>query len=904
MTLSPGTKIGCYEIAAQIGVGGMGEVYRATDTNLKRQVAIKVIPEAVSSDAERLARFQREAEVLASLNHSNIAQIYGLERSSGQTALVMELVEGPTLADRIAQGAIPVDEALSIGKQIAEALEAAHERGIVHRDLKPANVKVRPDGTVKVLDFGLAKALDPAGGVGSSAPGSGPAEAGPGGGRSALPTMTSPALTQMGVILGTAAYMSPEQARGSAVDKRADIWAFGAVLYEMLTGRLAFAGESTTDVLAAVVRAEPEWAVLPDAVPPTIRRLLKRCLEKDRRKRLPDIGVARLDIDEWATGESEPLATRASTPSRALLALVLLAGAAIASGVWWALLPQSSQGSTTRHLSIALSPGAAQAGWSSFAISPDGLSLAYVVVRDGVPQLMLRDVRQRDERLLVGTDGAKQPFFSPDGQWIAFASSGSLRKIPVSGGAPVPICDLVSTEFSGGQWSADGSIVFIPAFNEGLWTVPAEGGTPRLLLDTDEQQDQVAYLYPAILPEGKGVLFSSMPGRAKVADDFDIAVLEPGADTARVLIRGAINAKYVPATGQVVYLQGGALIAVPFDLGRLAVTGTPRVVLDRIDTFGWGYGSYAFSQNGTLVYESAKIQGRGPRLALVDPTGATQPITDARTLPGEFDVSPDGRRVVLRAIAASDDLWTYDLATGNGLPLTASPPDEVAPLWRSPMEIVFGTRKGSLYSIRSDGSGDRTELSVGTNGRYPSSFSPDGSTLAFVETDRSTKRDIWLLPMEGDRTGRPLVNTRFDEWAPRFSPDGRWLAYISDETGRAEVYLLPVSPGGGRLPVTRGGGEWAEWGRDGELFFSRGTTVLSVRVDEQGRVVRPERVVLESLTLEGDPVNLDDMSGNSFFRVMPDGKRFVVKFGPASLSPPYFNVILDWFDELRGTVPD
>jgi len=895
--MKDGDTLGPYRIVAKLGEGGMGEVYRATDTNLKRQVALKVLPEALAADAERLARFQREAEVLASLNHPGIAAIYGLERTpstgpeqAARTALVMELVEGPTLADRIAQGAIPVEEALGIAKQIAEALEAAHEQGIVHRDLKPANVKVRPDGTVKVLDFGLAKALAAEGASAAA-------------GLTMAATITTPAMTQAGLILGTAAYMSPEQARGSQVDKRADVWAFGAVLYEMLTGRMAFTGESMTDVLAAVVRADPDWAALPDAVPPAIRRLLKRCLEKDRRKRLPDIAVARLDIDELAT--EEPVAAVAQAPqstrSWTLLAVALLAGAAIASGVWWLRMPPPGQGSTARHLSVALAPGATPLwDFSRFAISPDGLSLVYTVERDGQQQLMLRDLRERVERLLAGTDGAHQPFFSPDGRWLAFASSESLMKVPVSGGAPVPICDLVGGDFTGGQWGADGSIVFISAFNGGLWTVPAEGGTPALLLDTSEEADRVAYLYPSILPEGKGVLVSSMPGRAKVADDFDVVVLEPGVSEPRLLIPGAVNAQYVPATEQLVYIQDSALLAVPFDLGALAVTGTPQVVLDQIQTSEWGYGSYAFSQTGTFVYEPASA-GRGrPRVALVDPDGAAAPITDARTWPAEFDVSPDGQRLVTRAIAASDDLWTYDLATGNGQPITASPPDEVSPRWRNESEIVFGTRTGILYSVQSDSSGDRVELSRGENARYPSSFSADGSTLAFVERDPSTRRDIWLLPMEGDRTARPLLDTRFDEYGPAFSPDGRWLAYTSDETGSPEVYLLPVGADGGRRPVSRDGGEAPAWGRDGELFFRRGTSIMSVGLDGQGRVVRPERVVLESPTLDGDPVRVDDDSGDSFFRVMPDGRRFLVRFAPEDLLPPYFNVVLDWFAELEA----
>jgi serine/threonine protein kinase len=516
LALSLGSRLGPYEIVALLGVGGMGEVYRATDSNLKRSVAIKVLPASMAGDADRLARFQREAEVLATLNHPSIGAIYGVEKTADFTALVMELVEGEDLADRIAGGPIPVDEALRIATQIAGALEAAHEQGIIHRDLKPANIKLRADGTVKLLDFGLAKAIESVPGASSSP--------------SMSPTLTSPVLmTGAGVILGTAAYMAPEQARGSAVDRRADVWAFGCVLYEMLTGTRVFASENLSDAVAAVLRSEPDWRALPTDTPARIRVLLKRCLQKDSRQRLHDVADARIEIDDRDADATPAAASpRHTRVDRATwVALSFVSGAALASGLWWVGTRPSRATPAPIHLSLTLVNQASFVHMNAsreLAISPDGQKIVYVATHNGRRQLFLRALGDSEGKPMDGTDGALTAFFSPDSEWIAFGKGSELQKAAVSGGSPTTICHLSGTGFYGGDWGADDTIVFVPDYNGGLWTVSANGGTPQPLLKTDVEKDRVSYSDPQILPGGKSVLFTLSSGRAVTADDQDVAV--------------------------------------------------------------------------------------------------------------------------------------------------------------------------------------------------------------------------------------------------------------------------------------------------------------------------------------------------------------------------------------------
>ena len=889
----PGSRLGPYEIVSLLGVGGMGEVYRATDSNLKRSVAIKVLPASVAGDADRLARFRREAEVLATLNHPGIGAIYGLEKAPDFTALVMELVEGEDLARRISRGPIPIDEALPIARQIAEALEAAHEQGIVHRDLKPANIKLRADGTVKVIDFGLAKAVEPVAGASSSL--------------SMSPTLTSPALmTGAGTLLGTAAYMAPEQARGRAVDRRADIWAFGCVLYEMLTGTKAFASENLSDTIAAVLRSEPDWGALPADTPARVRVLLTRCLQKDPRQRLHDVADARIEINDRDAGTTAavvlPRQTRVHLMTWVLLSLI--AGASLASASWWMGTRLSRTTPSPVHLSLILAnqaPSFVHMNASrELAISPDGQKIVYVANRNGKRQLFLRALEDPEGKPVDGTDGAVTAFFSPDSEWIAFGKGSELQKAAVSGGSPVTICNLSGTGFYGGDWSSDNTIVFVPDYNGGLWTVSANGGTPQPLLKTDVEKDRVSYSDPQILPGGKGVLFTLSSGRAVTADDQDVAVLDPGGSDPRILIRGASHPRYLP-TGQVVYVHAGALLAVKFDVSKLALSGTPVSVVEGIGRTWSGDTDYSISNNGTLVYEADTGVKTGGLFVLVDRKGNIQPVSARRGNYSEFSISPNGRSIASRVYAVNDDIWTYDIASGAPLRFTFEPRDEIFPRWTPDgARIAYGTRTGTIFWKSSDGSGPREELTHGAYPRYPASFSKDGKHLAFVEIHPSRRGDIWLMPLDGGRPPEPLVATDADERDARFSPDGQWLAYVSDETGRDEVFIRPIGTRGGRKQLSSEGGTGPTWAPNGhELFFAKGNQLSAVTLDGQGNPVGRDRVLFSAPKFE----DLQFDSENPLYDVMPDGEHFVFLLEPSlSSAPTHYNVVLNWLGELKARV--
>ena len=624
MPLAPGTRLGSFEIVTQIGAGGMGEVYRARDLNLKRDVAIKVLPDAFAREPARISRFEREATLLASLNHGNIATVYDFQHSGERHFLVMGLVEGDTLADRLARGPIPYDTALGIARQVAEGLEAAHERGIIHRDSKPANIKVGADGRVKILDFGLAKIFETAGGSGEQATSTGVLGD-----------------TAVGVVLGTVGYMSPEQARGQPVDARTDIWALGCVIYEMLSGRPAFASGSPSDTIAAVLRAEPDWDRLPHETSPQIRLLLERCLRKDARRRLHAAADVRLDLEE-AAGSADRSADRSAPPSRGSrlagllpIMLALVAGAVVASTVWWVRLRTSSEIPALTHLNLTSVPRTAPAidlnANHRLAISPDGRNIVYVADGGGKRQLYLRPLADAHARPIDGTEGARTAFFSPDGQWIAFGNDQELKKVAVSGGSPITICKLSSTAFYGGDWGPDNTIVFVPDYDAGLWTVSANGGTPQPLLGTDPGKAATSYADPEVLPNGGGILLTVASGRAVTADDLDVAVLGQGAREPRILIHGGCNARYLP-TGHIVYVHDGRLLSVAFDLNGLAVTGTPVPVMTGLARTWSGDADYAISNTGTLVYEPDTGVKSGTVLAMVDSTGARPTHHGARQL--------------------------------------------------------------------------------------------------------------------------------------------------------------------------------------------------------------------------------------------------------------------------------
>jgi len=885
MALTPGSRLGPYEVIAQIGVGGMGEVYRATDTNLKRAVAIKVLPESVASDVERLARFQREAEVLASLNHPNIAAIYGLERSGGKTALVMELVEGPTLADRIAQGALPVDEALPLAEQIAEALEAAHERGIIHRDLKPANVKVRPDGTVKVLDFGLAKALEPQGAVLDA---------------SQSPTITSPAMTRMGVILGTAAYMSPEQARGKAVDKRSDIWAFGCVIYEMLTGRRAFAGDEVSDVLASVLAREPDWTLLPAGLSPVLATFIKRCLQKDRKQRIGDVQSLRLALDgafETAASHVGQSMTVAQPVWRRPIVLGLatamaLLAAAIGGVVVWTLARTTpAAGSRVARLTMQIgSPGR-----PGVAISPAGTHVAYIAMSGDREQLYLRALHSVEAKALPGTESASSPFFSPDGQWIGFFAQGKLKKVSLAAGTTQTLSDA-PLGGAGGSWAADGSIYYAPTGSSGLLKVSANGGTPTAVTTLDRAKGEVSHREPHVLPGGRVVMLTMWTGPGLDEQQIHVQRLDTGERT--IVVRGGGTGRYVP-TGHVVFVRRDELFAVPFDLDRLQVSGEVVRLADAV--LG---DQYAVSDVGELVYLPGSPQAYESRLVWVARDGRVEALAaPLRNYHGNAVISPDGHLAAVDVDTGTIGIWLYDFSRATLTPLTTGSGSSQAPRWTPDgKRIVYrGTRTGfrNLWWKTVDDSMSEERLASGERTQHPGSWSADGQWLVYTEISLETGPDVWALPAGGDRKPRVIVRTPFDDGYPRLSPDGHWLAYTSDESGRMEVFVQPFTGPGRRSQISNDGGAEPVWSRDGrELFYLNGDKMMAVEITTTPAFkAGTPRLLFEGRYRSGP-------TGVAGYDVTSDGQRFL-RVQPVHPDPPtnQIHVVLNWLEELKRLVP-
>jgi eukaryotic-like serine/threonine-protein kinase len=890
MPLSTGTKLGTYEVTSHIGSGGMGEVYQAHDSKLGRNVAIKVLPEQFARDPERLARFQREAKMLAALNHPNIAAIYGLEESGSIHYLVMELVPGETLRERVAGGhPVPVEEALTIAKQIAEALEAAHgsEKGIIHRDLKPANVKVTPEGRVKVLDFGLAKAF--ATDTATEDPSNSPT-------LSMNPTMH-------GVIMGTAAYMSPEQARAKPVTKATDIWAFGCVLYELLTGKQAFHGEDVTDILAAVVRAEPDWNRLPEATPPAIRTLLRRCLRKDRRQRLQDATDVRIEIEEAIAAPSGIGSTtspalkgwRRSIPMS--IAASIAAVLVIAAGILvWVLKPAPPSASQIpAHLQIDLPPGDRLSTSNlNLAVSTDGTELAYVGIHGGVSQLYVRALDAPDAKAIPGTEDAFNPFFSPDGQWVGFFAQGKMKKVPVGGGAPLTICD--SGAGTGASWGPDDTVIFSGGSSTaGLSRVPAAGGQPKILTTPDLSKGEYSHRYPQILPGGKTVLFTSLNGFGW--DESRIEALRLDTGERRVLIRGGHTGRLLPS-GFLVYYRAGALLAVPFDLDRLeAKSNVPVTVTDGVlQNAGATGAAYAISTAGTLAYIRAAAGSRQfeRRLVWVDRQGKTEPLAAPTRAYGSVVLSPDGQRVVANITSGTDELWVYDLARGALTQLASKQASSINPVWTPDgRRVAYRSNKAGIWNLYwrpADGSGAEERLITSDHSDTPDSWSPDGRVLAFQEANPTAGIDVWMLSLEGDHKPQLFLRTPFNELAAQFSPDGHWLAYESDESGGYQVYVQPYPGPGGKWQVSTDGGSKPRWNPKGrELFYSDGdkTMVVDVTTSPTFSATKPR------LLYQG-PIGVPS----------PDGQRFLaVQAVEPGLLPTQINVLLNWSEELKRRVP-
>jgi serine/threonine protein kinase/Tol biopolymer transport system component len=911
MALAAGTKLGSYEVVAPIGAGGMGEVYQAHDTKLGRDVAIKVLPEAFAHDAERLSRFQREAKMLAALNHPNIATIHGLEQSGSTSYLVMELVSGETLANRVKRdGAVPIEEALAIAKQIAEALEAAHEKGIIHRDLKPANVKVTPEGKVKVLDFGLAKAFE--GNAANDDP-------------SNSPTLSAAATIQ-GTILGTAAYMSPEQARGKACDKRTDIWAFGCVLYELLTGRQTFHGETTTEILAAVLRGEPDWQALPEKTPFSIRALLRRCLQKEMNKRARDAGDARIEIEEAlaapATAELTPTAPTKRFRTLGWRALIfalsaLLLCAAIAGLAVWNLKPSPAPPTlTVSRTAINLPSGQQLAGLDggpAVSLSPDGSHLAYVARQNGTQQLYLRAMDSLESKPIPDTEGAVNPFFSPDGQWVGFFSTGKLKKVSLNGGAAITLGDAASP--NGANWGSHGMIAFALTINSVLLQVPEAGGPAQPL--THFVRGEVTHRWPEFLPGGKAVLFAAGTNGINFSN-AQIAVHSVGTGERRNLLPGT-QPRYAPS-GQLVYSQGGNLMAVPFDPHRLAVTGAAVPVVEGVlQSTIYGDAQYSLSATGSLVYVPGAVESAQRKLVWVSRNGTEEPLAAPAHAYLNPRLSPDGLRAAVTIEEEEDQIWLYEPARETLTRFTFDGSLNNPSVWTPDGKwIAFSSNRQGVQNIfrqPADGSGSAERLTTGDYAQIPMSWSPDGKLLSFFEVNPTTGYDLWVQRIDGPatssgqapstgsgqaRNAQLFLRTPFNESVPKFSPDGRWLAYVSDESGRYEIYVQPYPGPGGKLQISTEGGTEPVWNRSGrELFYRNGGKMMAVDIATQPNFAAGKPRMLFEGKYQPSPGTAPN------YDVSPDGQRFLMlkPVEQAQSAPTQINVVLNWFEELKRRVP-
>ena len=885
MSLEPGTTLGPYQVTAKIGEGGMGEVYRARDTKLDRDVALKVLPQAFTDDPDRLARFEREAKVLASLNHPNIGHIYGLEEAEGQKALVLELIEGPTLADRIKHGPITVDEALPIAKQIAEALEAAHEQGIIHRDLKPANIKVKEDGTVKVLDFGLAKAME-----------------GSGGDVSESPTVTA-AATAAGVILGTAAYMSPEQARGKPVDKRADIWAFGVVLYEMLTGKRPFEGRDVSETLGAVLRLHPDWEALPGNTPLHLNALLKRCLEKEPRQRVQAVGDVRLAM-EGAFGTAATISTEPTIGQRRNR-LPWVAGAALAVvsslTVWTVMLPDAVPAEVMRF-AINLpetAPIAAEENDPVLAISPDGTRIVYISISPSGPQLYVQRIGELLGEPLRGGEGGRNPFFSPDGEWIGFESGTSIKKVPSSGGQPVTLTDPAGDGL-GYSWRTDDQIVFGNS-TMGLFRLPANGGEAEAV--SALEGSSLGHALPDVIPGRNAVLVATAPNMP-VSTLGELAVVD--LDTGDVKQLGIVGTtpRYT-STGHLVYgAAGGVIRAVPFDAASLEAIGDPVQLVEGVVDTGIGL-HFSLSDSGTLVFVSGESTwgGQGSALVWVDQDQREEPLPLPVGTHESLAVSPDGKQIAsVNHGFEGQDLWVYDVVSGLGQKLTQG--FVVHSLAWTPEgdRIIFGSNHeapANIYSVSADGSDDPQRLLDNEEWDYPWSVSSDGRKVVFERSfggHRAEHSEIWELDLGGGEEATPLLQGNVTRRNPEYSPDGHWLAYQSNESGTREIYVQPYPNPGRVVPVSAGGAANPMWATDGsQLFYVQDSRVMAVPFDPGGAgPIGSPTVVFES----------DWVIASGEQDTAPDGRLLLRKpDASAERITAQIIVVQNWFEELKERVP-
>ena len=884
MAISAGTRVGPYEVTAQIGAGGMGEVYRARDSKLNRDVALKVLPEAFALDEDRLARFKREAQVLASLNHPNIAGIYGFEDSGPVHALVLEFVDGPTLADRIEQGALPVDEALPIARQIAEALEAAHEHGIIHRDLKPANIKLTGDGNVKVLDFGLAK-LTEAGDVASGFSRKVPDV-------TASPTITTPAMTGIGVILGTAAYMAPEQAKGRPADKRADVWAFGAVLYEMLTGCAPFEGEDVSDTLANVLKRDPDWSALPADVPVAIRALIRRCLEKDRRRRIADVAAALFAIDEARTlggthgavalapaqSRRSILLRRVAIPGAALIVGAALAGTAIALRTPVAEAPEM-------RLDVATPP--ADRGGVDFALSPDGSHIVFRAANEGRFQLWLRSLGSDAAQPLAGTEGGIYPFWSPDSRSIGFFADQKLKRIDIVGGSAQTLADSVNN--LGATWG-DGAIVFTQANLSPLFRVSPTTSQPPVEATKLDTTRVTGHRLPRFLPDGRRFLFfatGTPEGQGLYLGSLD------SSDTRR-LVDSDGGGAFVPPD-YVLFGRDEALYAQRLDLRDPRMLGDPILISERVAFSPTVAASIALSAASTGAFAYRTTLDSARELLWVDRMGRQNGTLGAPDgLGPNVRLSPDSRTVTLnRRVNGNFDVWLIETARALPRRFTLHAAFDGGGVW-SPdgRRIAFhsGRKTGSIPNnlyMRSVDSGTEELLLESADNKNMQDWSPDGRFVLYSSQGLKTATDIWALPLEGDRRPFVVVQTEFEETAARFSPDGRWILYQSNETGSTDIFVHPF-PGPGRSwQISTNGGTNARWRGDGSEIFYIGADNRMMAVPV---ALNPAGPTVDA----GTPVALFPLRPGSTYDVTRDGQRFLINTVREDAATPPITVVLNW----------
>jgi serine/threonine-protein kinase len=879
----------------------MGEVYRSRDTKLNRDVALKILPGSFTHDPERLARFRREAQVLAALNHPYIGAIYGLDEANGEQFLVLELVDGESLDKKIARGPIPVDEALTMARQIAEALEAAHEKAIIHRDLKPANIAVTRDGQVKVLDFGLAKATDVASGTSGELANS--------------PTITSPAMmTGVGVILGTAAYMAPEQARGRAVDKRSDIWSFGCVLIEMLTGRRAFDGEDISTTLAAVLKTEPVWSALPATVPFSLRRLLSRCLQKDPKTRLRDIGEARIAIDDILSGalvESAPSAPGRRAPwwRRAAVpgAVALTASLASAAIVWFVAQSTLAQPHVWRFQIAPPSTAALTlSGLSRYvALTPNGSHLIYVGANGTT--LFVRALDGLEATPLVRGTALRDPFVSPDGRWVGFFEGPqTLKKVAIEGG-PVSLVARLDNFENGATWATDDAIIFATSSSTtGLQRVSADGGTPTVLTRPDRAHGEANHAWPEALPGGQAVLFT-VTATSGGLDAASLAVFDLRHDRPTILLRGGSDAHYVP-NGHLVYAAGGTLRAVGFDPKSLTIGATTTAVVPGVLTTSLGAAEASVAADGTLVYVGGQAgSGAAPTLVWIDRQGRETPIS-APPHPYAYPrLSPDGTRVAITVqgrIDRATNVWLWDLAHGTLTPVTSDPALNTSPVWRDRRRVVFASNRTgpfNLFSQAADNTGTVDHLFDSPNVQFPTDVSPDGRVIV-TELSQKTGQDVRALPLDGTGNAQALIHTTADERNGVVSPDGRWLAYEANDSGRFEIYVNPFQDvNSGRWPVSTSGGTQPLWARSGqELFYVApdGTLMrVAVTAGPSWTASTPTKV------LEGLRVLANGGNFPRNYDITADGQRFLMLKAVVSDAPPEIVVIKHFDEELKRLVP-